>query len=61
MVKRNILTQSERKILRRYIETGEEFPGLYPLLQGLQESRYMLTHDLEIIIEALTKMESKEH
>jgi hypothetical protein len=61
MVKRNILTQSERKILRRYIETGEEFPGLHSLLQGLHESRYMLTHDLEIIIDALTKMESQEH
>ena len=40
MVRRYILTQSERKILRRYNETGKEFAGLYSLLQRLQESRY---------------------
>ncbi len=58
MVRRYILTQRERKILRRYIETGEKFPGLSPLLHRLQESRYRLTHDLEIIVDALIKMES---
>jgi hypothetical protein len=53
LVRRYILTQRERKIPCRYIEAGEEFAGLHSLLQRLQESRYILIHDLEIIVEAL--------
>lgn len=53
LVRQYILTQRERKISCHYIETGEEFAGLHSLLQRLQESRYILTHDLELIVEAL--------
>ena len=55
MVRTYILTENERKILKRFLETGEKLNGIRNLVYILKKSKKQLDDDYRFIREALEK------
>lgn len=53
-----ILTERERKILRRFIETGEKLDGFAVLAHHLKKHRDTVSGDLELVQDSLQKISS---
>lgn len=60
MVRTYILTQRERRILERFVETGEKLNGFTVLIHYLKKARSQLTEDLELINAVINKAEGNE-
>ena len=58
-VRSYILTERERKILKRFVESGEKLNGYRILLHYLKKARDQLKDDLTLIEAALEKTEAK--
>jgi cAMP phosphodiesterase len=56
MVRSYILTEHERKILKRFLENGEKLNGFRTLLTYLRRSQKRLEADLKLINETLQKL-----
>jgi cAMP phosphodiesterase len=56
MVRSYILTEHERKILKRFLENGEKLNGFRTLLTYLRKSHKQLEADLKLINETLQKL-----
>jgi len=56
MVRLYILTEHERKILKRFLENGEKLNGFRNLIYNLKKSRDRLVEDLKLIDQALQKV-----
>ncbi|MEM2704754.1 MAG: hypothetical protein QXR45_16535 [Candidatus Bathyarchaeia archaeon] len=55
MVRSYILTEHERKILKRFIETGEKLNGIRTLMAYLRKAQTRLKEDMQLIDKALQK------
>jgi GTP cyclohydrolase FolE2 len=53
-----ILTERERKILKRFIESGEKLDGFTVLLHYLKKHRASLSRDFEMVETVLEKVSS---
>jgi hypothetical protein len=56
MVRSYILTEHERKILKRFLENGEKLNGFRTLLTYLRKSQKTLETDLKLIKDVLEKL-----
>jgi hypothetical protein len=56
MVRSYILTEHERKILKRFLENGEKLNGFRTLLTYLRRSHKQLEEDLKLISETIRKI-----
>ncbi|MCS7125186.1 MAG: hypothetical protein NZ932_07240 [Candidatus Bathyarchaeota archaeon] len=55
MARTYILTEHERKILKRFVETGEKLNGLRNLIYIFKKAQKQLEADMQLINEALQK------
>ncbi|MEM3551178.1 MAG: hypothetical protein QW222_06855 [Candidatus Bathyarchaeia archaeon] len=55
MARTYILTENERKILKRFLETGEKLNGIRNLIYILKKGKSQLDEDYRLINEALEK------
>jgi len=56
MVRSYILTEHERKILKRFLENGEKLNGFRTLLTYLRRNYKQLEEDLKLISKTIEKM-----
>jgi|YelNatPaOPRAMG01_1025707.scaffolds.fasta_scaffold227384_1 flavodoxin len=56
MVRSYILTEHEKKILKRFLENGEKLNGFRTLLTYLRKSHKQLEEDLKLIKDVLEKL-----
>ena len=56
MVRSYILTEHERKILKRFLENGEKLNGFRTLLTYLRRNYKQLEEDLKLISKTIQKM-----
>lgn len=57
-VRSYILTERERRILRRYIETGEKLDGFAVLVHHLKKHKDAISEDLGLLKASLQKVSS---
>jgi len=55
MVRTYLLTERERKILERFVETGEKLSGYQVLTHHLKKARKQLAKDVELINKTIKK------
>ena len=55
MARTYILTENERKILKRFLETGEKLNGIRNLIYILKKGKNQLEEDYRLINQALEK------